>query len=114
MSVHRLGGANGTLRCACGKPRWPNSELCPQCWGEQHQGHGTRNSREVVIQERLPKDLWMAVNFASSMIRKGTPFHTGVVRAANYYKVDPSDVQRALAQRSGRNRTGKQQRKATS
>jgi hypothetical protein len=76
MTVHRLGGANGSHTCEkCGKPRWPQVPLCPQCWAEQNPGRGTRNSRDVVIQERLPKDLWSAVQFAASMVHKGTPFH---------------------------------------
>lgn len=107
MAVHRLGGKNGDLRCGrCGKPRWPGQDLCPDCWGQGHD-RGTRNTRGVVIQEKLPKELWQAAEFAASMIRNGTPFHRAVVIAAKYYKVEASEVQRALAQRSGRNRRGR-------
>jgi len=59
------------------------------------------------LPERLPKDLYSAVQFAAMMIGKGQRFHECVMIAARHYKVDPDDVQRTLAQRSGRSQRGK-------
>lgn len=104
----KLGGANGKLRCSeCEKLRWPGCPLCPDCWGRQNEGRGTRNHQGTVIQQKLPKEVWLATQFAASMTHKGTPFHRAVVTAARYYKVEPEQVQSALAQRSGRNQKGK-------
>lgn len=105
MTTIKLGGANGHLTCEkCGNLRWPGSKLCGDCYGLENPGHGTRNRSGLVVQQRLSTELWQAVNFAGSMIRKGQPFHKAVVVAARYYHVDADEVQKALAQRSGRSR----------
>ena|SRR5258707_70218 len=108
MTTIKLGGANGTLRCEkCNNLRWPGSKLCGDCYGEENPGQGTRNQRGVIVQQVLPREIWQAVNFAGSMVREGKPFHQAVVIAAMHYHVEASDVQRALAQRSGRGRKGR-------
>lgn len=48
-----------------------------------------------------------AVSFAASMIRKGEYVGKAICIAAHYYKVEPDEVQRGLASRSGRSRRGK-------
>ncbi len=106
-AVPLLGGVNGDLACVrCGKPRWSTSDLCPACWGKDNEG-GTRNSRGDVIQARLPKDVWLAVQFAANMLRKGDSHSRAVRVAAGYYHVDPAEVRSGLSQRSGRNQSGK-------
>jgi len=106
-TVPRLGGVDGNLTCEkCGALRWPNGTLCPTCWGREND-NGTRNSRGDVIQARLPKDVWSAVEFAASMLRKGDTHAKAVRVASTYYKVEAADVRAGLSQRSGRNQTGK-------
>ena len=106
-TVPRLGGVNGDLICEkCGALRWPNSTLCPACWGKENN-NGTRNSRGDVIQARLPTDVWSAVEFAASMLHKGEPHAKAVRVASTYYKVNATEVRAALSQRSGRNQIGK-------
>jgi hypothetical protein len=61
----------------------------------------------VAGKKRLPKPLWMAVNFAASMMRKGQPRTQAVKIASNYYKVNYYDVMSGLAQRGGRARRKK-------
>ena len=56
----------------------------------------------VAGKKRLPKDLWRAINFAASMMRKGQHRVESVKIASNYYNVDFSDVMSGLAQRAGR------------
>ena len=56
----------------------------------------------IAGKKRLPKDLWMAINFAAAMMRKGQHRVESVKIASNYYNVDFSDVMSGLAQRAGR------------
>ncbi len=107
MSISLLGGKNKELKCKCGALRWPESKLCPDCWGKENPGKGTRRSGGVVVQAYLPKDLWQAVNFASSMMRKGTYRPKAIKIASNYYDVSYDDVQSGLSQRPGRSQKGK-------
>lgn len=105
--IKTLGGKSGDLKCCkCGNPRYQGVELCPDCWGEENDG-GTRNSRGVVIQALLPRDVWQAVNFAASMMRKGTERVRAIRTSAKYYSVSYEDVQSGLSQRAGRCRKGK-------
>ena len=53
------------------------------------------------------KDMYKAVMFASSMIRKGKPPGLAFRIAANYYHVDSDDVARLVGQRGGRKRKAK-------
>ena len=48
-----------------------------------------------------------AISFACSMIRKGQYMGTALSIAANYYKVDRSDVQKGVSSRSGKSQKGK-------
>ena len=105
--VKNLGGKNGTLKCSkCGKPRYPNqgTTLCPDCWGEENPGHGTRNRGGVVIQQRLSPELWKATQFAADMVHRRTPLFKAIRIAAGYYHCSFDEVQRAMSQRSGRNK----------
>ncbi len=103
----KLGGAHGTLHCEeCDALRWPNSKLCPNCWAKAHPDQGTRNKRGVVIQQRLPRDVWQAANFAGSLIRKGKHPNEAARIAAGYYSVEAAQVRSAVSQRSGRSRQG--------
>ena len=105
--VKNLGGKNGTLKCSkCGKPRYPNqgATLCPDCWGEENPGHGTRNRGGVVIQQRLSPELWKATQFAADMVHRRTPLFKAIRIAAGYYHCSFDEVQRAMSQRSGRNK----------
>jgi len=95
------------LACeSCGGPRYENSPLCPDCWGEENDG-GTRNRHGTVVQAKLDKDVWQATNFAASMMREGTYRPKAIRIAASYYHVEYEDVQRALSQRSGRTQKGR-------
>jgi hypothetical protein len=109
MAIPKLGGKNGNLVCGndgCNNKRYPRHELCTECWGEENEG-GTRNSRGMVIQARLKKEVWVATQFASRLIRNRKPYHEAVKIASGYYKVDKADVYSALSQRSGLNQKGK-------
>jgi hypothetical protein len=52
------------------------------------------------MQERLSKDLWQAVNFAASMIKKGQRPQDAVRISARYYKVDYREVAKHCGKRS--------------
>lgn len=53
------------------------------------------------------KDLFKAVSFASSMIRKGQSPRNAIRIAALYYQVDMSDVAHYVGQKGGRKRSEK-------
>lgn len=105
MAIGKLGGKNGDLKCQnCGNLRYPLQPLCIDCWGKENPGRGVRNSRGVVIQQKLPYNVFMATQFAANMVREGKPLFQAITIASKYYEVEWKDVQYAMAQRSARNR----------
>lgn len=54
----------------------------------------------------IPKELWLAVNFAAKMVRENGYFNKAVNTAANYYKVNPNDVERELRKRQAKGQKG--------
>lgn len=54
------------------------------------------------MEERLPKPLWSAIQFAVSMIRKGQPPGQAIHRASNYYGVPEHEVAQHVGRRGGR------------
>lgn len=56
---------------------------------------------------RSSESIASAVSFAASMVRQGEYIGKAINVAANYYKVDRSEVQRGLAARSGRSQKGR-------
>lgn len=109
MSIPLLGGKKGNLICQepnCNKKRYAHAKFCPDHYSK-NTDKGLRNSRNQIINARLPKILWMATNFAAKMVRDGKPYFESTKISASYYKVNLSDLRSAMSQRVGLNRRGK-------
>ena len=109
MAIKKLGGKNGNLKCEaneCKNLRYAGVKLCPDCYSKSND-KGIRNSKNRIINAKLPMGLWLATNFASKLIRQDKNYHEAIKISADYYKVDKSDLRSAMSQRSGLNRKGK-------
>ena len=62
---------------------------------------GPKGKRRYAMDYISDPDLFKAVMFACSMIRKGTYPGTAFSRAAGYYNVDYEDVAKYVGQRGG-------------
>ena len=107
MGIPLLGGKNKNLKCKCGKLRYPRHDTCTECYEKENPSKGFRNKQGHLVNARLPKDVWQAVNFAAKLIRDGKCRVDAIRISSNYYGVEYKDVQSGLSQRWGMSRKGK-------
>jgi hypothetical protein len=112
-----LGGANGKLKCKCGKLRFPGRPVCPQCYyGESLdpilQAQVEKRAELIRAGETDPKIVdsmrYKAFNYAKWLVSQDyCGWALAYKRAAKKYQIAEGSIRQIGAQRAAIKTTGR-------